>query len=86
LLFQYEIKPPNDVDGGDASGKNGTGSKIMPPWMVRPGMNLTEEQRGWIPSKPDEISEIKDYNKQKSEDEKSIEVNLEMNIINLIWQ
>jgi hypothetical protein len=84
LLFQYEIKPPNDVDGGDGSGKNGTGSKIMPPWMVRPGMNLTEEQRGRIPSKPDEISETKDDNKQKSEDEKSIEVNLEMNI-NLIW-
>jgi hypothetical protein len=85
LFFQFDIIPGDNVDGGDGSGKTNTGQKIMPPWMARVGMNLTKEQRGEIPLKSDEISETKDDNKQKSQDQKTIEVNMEMHI-DSIWQ
>lgn len=81
VLFFFQFKlvfdPIKGVDGKDDPGKD---SRPVPPWMVNEATNLSAKQRGQIPSKPDEISETKDDNKQKSEDEKSIEVNMEMNI------
>lgn len=76
------------MDGKDDPGKD---SRPVPPWMVNEATNLSAKQRGQIPSKPDEISETKDDNKQKSEDEKSIEVNrkwtsLDFSIKNILLQ
>ncbi|KAK3157876.1 hypothetical protein QOZ80_2AG0129530 [Eleusine coracana subsp. coracana] len=70
--FEVIIDPNKDVDVKDDPGKDGMGSKPMPPWL-KEGKNLSEEQRGQIPSKLNEISETKDGNKQKPEDEKTIE-------------
>ncbi|KAF7040636.1 hypothetical protein CFC21_050529 [Triticum aestivum] len=61
---------------GDESGRDGSALKVLPPWMVREGMNLTKEQRGESSntSKGDEKSEVKDEKKQDSkEDEKSLQ-------------
>ncbi|GJN20963.1 hypothetical protein PR202_gb08404 [Eleusine coracana subsp. coracana] len=70
--FEVIIDPDKDVDGKDDTGKDGVGSKPMPPWL-KEGNNLSEEQRGQIPSKLNEISETKDDSKQKPEDETTIE-------------
>lgn len=52
--------------------------KVLPPWMIKQGMNLTKEQRGEVRAEPriDEISQPADEKKPKaeSEDEKSIQV------------
>lgn len=61
---------------GAESGRDGSALKVLPPWMVKEGMNLTKEQRGESSntSKGDEKSEVKDEKKQDSkEDEKSIQ-------------
>jgi transcription initiation factor TFIIE subunit alpha len=63
---------------GAESGRNGAELKVLPPWMVKEGMNLTKEQRGETSntsSNGDEKSEGKDAKKQDpKEDEKSIQV------------
>lgn len=60
---------------GAESGKNGSELKVLPPWMIRDGMNLTKEQRGETSkeSKLDEKSETKDDRKQDSKDDQSIQ-------------
>lgn len=51
--------------------------KVLPPWMIKQGMNLTKEQRGEVKmeQKIDEISQPVDEKKPKAEaeDEKSIQ-------------
>ena len=44
-----------DEDSKD--GSNGAPLKVLPPWMIREGMNLTAEQRGEV--KQEAISEDK---------------------------
>ncbi|OEL29893.1 hypothetical protein BAE44_0009089 [Dichanthelium oligosanthes] len=60
---------------GAESGKNGSELKVLPPWMIKDGMNLTKEQRGETSkaSKLDEKSEAKDGKKQDSKDDQSIQ-------------
>ncbi|KAL6642976.1 hypothetical protein ACP70R_021157 [Stipagrostis hirtigluma subsp. patula] len=65
-----------DVKGqGAEAGTNGTAQKVLPPWMIKQGMNLTSEQRGETSStsKQDEKSEVKDDKKEDSKDEKNIQ-------------
>ncbi|XP_072981290.1 uncharacterized protein [Typha angustifolia] len=54
-----------------------TAMKVLPPWMIKQGMNLTKEQRGEVRpgSRIDQNSEPVDDKKQKDikEDEKSIQ-------------
>lgn len=54
-----------------------TALKVLPPWMIREGMNLTKEQRGEVKPdvKMDQPSSSTDDKKQKivKEDQKSIE-------------
>lgn len=83
--FQVEVALSGTgvKDEGAESGTNGNGLKVLPPWMIKQGMNLTKEQRGETSnsSNLDEKSEVKDEKKQDSkEDEKSIQVSLGMNI------
>ncbi|KAL6846747.1 hypothetical protein ACP4OV_024195 [Aristida adscensionis] len=37
---------PDAVKEGVSSSADGASMKVLPPWMIRHGMNLTEEQRG----------------------------------------
>ncbi|KAL5230709.1 hypothetical protein ABZP36_029485 [Zizania latifolia] len=63
-------------DEGAESGTNDGGPKVLPPWMIKQGMNLTKEQRGETSnsSNRDEKSEANDEKKEDSkEDEKSIQ-------------
>ena len=82
--FQVDVElAGSGVKEGDESGRDGSTLKVLPPWMVREGMNLTKEQRGESSntSKGDEKSEVKDEKKQDlKEDEKSLQVRLELNI------
>lgn len=83
--FQVDVELAGSgvKEEGDESGRDGSALKVLPPWMVREGMNLTKEQRGESSntSKGDEKSEVKDEKKQDSkEDEKSLQVGLELNI------
>jgi len=73
------------IDGvkeeGAESGKNGSELKVLPPWMIKDGMNLTKEQRGEkIESQKLEISEAKDDKKQDSKDDQSVQVSSGMGI------
>ena len=73
------------IDGvkeeGAESGKNGSELKVLPPWMIKDGMNLTKEQRGEkIESQKLEISEAKDDKKQDSKDDQSVKVSSGMDI------
>ena len=73
------------IDGvkeeGAESGKNGSELKVLPPWMIKDGMNLTKEQRGEkIESQKLEISEAKDDKKQDSKDDQSLKVSSGMDI------
>ena len=58
-----------------------TSMKVLPPWMIKQGMNLTKEQRGEVKptSKMDESSAPIDDKKSKDvkEDEKSIQASRE---------
>ncbi|WVZ59096.1 hypothetical protein U9M48_009295 [Paspalum notatum var. saurae] len=60
---------------GAESGKNGSELKVLPPWMIKDGMNLTKEQRGETSkaSQFGENSEVKDDKKQDSKDDQSIQ-------------
>lgn len=66
---------PDVKEGGSESGANGASQKVLPPWMIRKGMNLTKEQRGETssPGNQDETSEAKDDKKQDAKDEKTIQ-------------
>lgn len=78
--FQVEVALGADVkEEGSESGANGANQKVLPPWMIRQGMNLTKEQRGETSSaaKEDEKSEAKDDKKQDAKDEKTIQVSLQ---------
>jgi transcription initiation factor TFIIE subunit alpha len=73
------------IDGvkeeGAESGKNGSELKVLPPWMIKDGMNLTKEQRGEkIEPQKLEISEAKDDKKQDSKDDQSVQVSSGMDI------
>lgn len=79
FTFQVEVEIADGVkEEGAESGKNGSELKVLPPWMIRDGMNLTKEQRGETSkvSKLDEKSEAKDDKKQDSKDDQSIQVSL----------
>ncbi|KAG2538288.1 hypothetical protein PVAP13_9NG411100 [Panicum virgatum] len=64
-----------EKENGTESGKNGSDLKVLPPWMIKDGMNLTKEQRGETSkeSKFDEKSEAKDDKKQDSKDDQIIQ-------------
>ncbi|XP_066385671.1 transcription initiation factor IIE subunit alpha-like [Miscanthus floridulus] len=77
MPFIGETKVEVVIDGvkeeGAESGKNGSELKVLPPWMIKDGMNLTKEQRGEkIESQKLEISEAKDDKKQDSKDDQSV--------------
>ena len=79
LDFQVDVEfaGSGTKEEGAESGRNGSDLKVLPPWMVKEGMNLTKEQRGETSnaSNGDEKSEGKDEKKQDpKEDEKSIQV------------
>jgi transcription initiation factor TFIIE subunit alpha len=79
LDFQVDVELAGSgaKEEGAESGRNDSELKVLPPWMVKEGMNLTKEQRGEtsITSNGDEKSEGKDVKKQDpKEDEKSIQV------------
>jgi hypothetical protein len=84
LTFQVEVEMLGDgvKEEGTESGKNGSELKVLPPWMIKDGMNLTKEQRGETSkaSKLDEKSEAKDDKKQDSKDDQIIQVSLAVNI------
>jgi transcription initiation factor TFIIE subunit alpha len=66
---------------GAESGKDGSELKVIPPWMIKDGMNLTKEQRGEkIESQKLEKSEAKDDKKQDLKDDQSVQVSSVMNI------
>nr|CAB3499758.1 unnamed protein product [Digitaria exilis] len=70
--FEVEIGVKEE---GAESGKNGSELKVLPPWMIKDGMNLTKEQRGETSkaSKLDEKTEAKEDKKQDSKDDQSIQ-------------
>ncbi|WVZ58753.1 hypothetical protein U9M48_008987 [Paspalum notatum var. saurae] len=72
--FEFYILGDGVKEGAE-SGKNGSELKVLPPWMIKDGMNLTKEQRGETSnaSKFDENSEVKDDKKQDSKDDQSIQ-------------
>ncbi|CAL4933200.1 unnamed protein product [Urochloa decumbens] len=73
---KVEVEIANGVkEEGAESGKNGSELKVLPPWMIKDGMNLTKEQRGETSkaSEPDVKSEAKDDKKQDSKDDQSIQ-------------
>ncbi|KAK3157471.1 hypothetical protein QOZ80_2AG0122830 [Eleusine coracana subsp. coracana] len=73
---KVEVAIGSDVkEEGSESGANGANQKVLPPWMIRQGMNLTKEQRGETSSqaKEDEKTEAKDDKKQDTKDEKTIQ-------------
>ncbi|XP_066385868.1 transcription initiation factor IIE subunit alpha-like [Miscanthus floridulus] len=77
MPFIGETKVEVVIDGvkeeGAESGKNGSELKVLPPWMIKDGMNLTKEQRGEkIESQKLEISVAKDDKKQDSKDDQSV--------------
>jgi len=82
INFQVEVVVDGEKEAGTESGKNGSDMKVLPPWMIKDGMNLTKEQRGETSkeSKFDEKSEAKDDKKQDSKDDQIIQVSLAMNI------
>ena len=55
--------------------------KVLPPWMIKQGMNLTKEQRGEVKqelnvdnkSAPSQLSEDKNSKMNEKEDDKSIQ-------------
>lgn len=66
---------------GAESGKGCSELKILPPWMIKDGMNLTKEQRGQK-NEPQKLekSEDKDDKKQDSKNDQSVQVSSGMNI------
>ncbi|CAN6288302.1 unnamed protein product [Urochloa humidicola] len=80
MPYMGETKVDVEIDNGvkeegAESGKNGSELKVLPPWMIKDGMNLTKEQRGET-SKASELdvkSEAKDDKKQDSKDDQSIQ-------------
>nr|CAB3494786.1 unnamed protein product [Digitaria exilis] len=72
IEFEVEIGVKEE---GAESGKNGSELKVLPPWMIKDGMNLTKEQRGETSkaSKLDEKTEAKEDKKQDSKDDQSIQ-------------
>jgi len=75
INFQVEVVVDGEKEAGTESGKNGSDMKVLPPWMIKDGMNLTKEQRGETSkeSKFDEKSEAKDDKKQDSKDDQIIQ-------------
>lgn len=82
LPFLGEPKFEVDLPGGEVKEEAGTDAttqamKILPPWMIKQGMNLTKEQRGEVQpeSKMDQSSTLADEKKPKveEEDEKNIQ-------------
>jgi transcription initiation factor TFIIE subunit alpha len=66
------------------SGKNGSELKVLPPWMIKDGMNLTKEQRGEkIEPQNLEKSEAKDDKKHDWKDDQSERASSEINIYGL---
>nr|ACF81572.1 unknown [Zea mays] len=62
------------VKEGAESGKTDSELKVLPPWMIKDGMNLTKEQRGEIiaPQKL-EKSDAKDDKKHDLKDDHSVQ-------------
>ncbi|KAJ1295438.1 hypothetical protein BS78_01G224100 [Paspalum vaginatum] len=77
LKYSVEVKMLGDgvKEEGAESGKNGSELKVLPPWMIKDGMNLTKEQRGQTSkaSQFGENSEVKDDKKQDSKYDQSIQ-------------
>lgn len=70
------------VDGKEAKIKSentNTPMKVLPPWMIKQGMNLTKEQRGEVKqdSKMEGTSAIGGFDDKKSIDEKDDVKNLQ---------
>jgi len=81
FIFQVEVVIDGVKEEGAESGKNGSELKVLPPWMIKDGMNLTKEQRGEkIEPQKLEISEAKDDKKQDSKDDQSVQVSSGMDI------
>jgi transcription initiation factor TFIIE subunit alpha len=71
------------VKEGAESGKNGSELKVLPPWMIKDGMNLTKDQRGVkIEPQKFEKSETKDDKKHDWKDDQSVQV---ISGINIYW-
>jgi len=81
-VYLYGLQFEVDLPGGEVKEETGTDAttqamKILPPWMIKQGMNLTKEQRGEVQpeSKMDQSSTLADEKKPKveEEDEKNIQ-------------
>lgn len=46
MSLQVEVAFSGTDDKGDVKPINSTPMKVLPPWMIKQGMNLTKEQRG----------------------------------------
>lgn len=46
MTLQVEVAFSGTDDKGDVKSINSTPMKVLPPWMIKQGMNLTKEQRG----------------------------------------
>lgn len=73
------------VDGKEAKIKSentNTPMKVLPPWMIKQGMNLTKEQRGEVKrdSKMEGTSVIGGFDDKKSIDEKDDVKNLQASL------
>ncbi|AQK65623.1 Transcription factor TFIIE alpha subunit [Zea mays] len=70
---EVDILSDGEKEGAE-SGKDGSELKVIPPWMIKDGMNLTKEQRGEkIESQKLEKSEAKDDKKQDLKDDQSVQ-------------
>ncbi|KAF8783660.1 hypothetical protein HU200_000412 [Digitaria exilis] len=74
FAFQIEVIYGNVKESAE-SGNNGSELKVLPPWMIKDGMNLKKEQRGETSKAPklDENTEAMEDKKQYSKDDQSIQ-------------
>uniref|UniRef100_A0A804PBH9 HTH TFE/IIEalpha-type domain-containing protein n=1 Tax=Zea mays TaxID=4577 RepID=A0A804PBH9_MAIZE len=73
IEVEVDILSDGEKEGAE-SGKDGSELKVIPPWMIKDGMNLTKEQRGEkIESQKLEKSEAKDDKKQDLKDDQSVQ-------------
>lgn len=79
-MFQVEVAFSGVGNDGALTNSESTSTpaKVLPPWMVRKGMVLTDEQRGEVKqeSKMEDASAAADL----SDDKKSIDQNNENNL------
>lgn len=91
LTFQVEVAFSGTDDKGDVKAINSTPMKVLPPWMIKQGMNLTKEQRGESSQEAKmagdsvalELSDDKKSAALEEDDKKNIQVHLKTSVFPL---